>query len=153
MALALLAEILRLGLPAPLGVFALSPLTDLRFTAPSLRDNAASEVVLPAARAGEMAQMYLQGGDAEDPRASPLLADFTGAPPVWLAVGDTEILLDDTRHMAERLRAQGVDVTEVVEHDLPHVWPIFHNLLPEARVTLRQIAGWIRSLSPPPNGS
>ena len=71
----------------------------------------------------------------------------TGASPVWLTAGDTEILLDDTRRMAVVLRDAGVQVSEVIERDLPHVWPIFHNLLPEARHTLRAVAAWMRTLA------
>lgn len=146
LALALLGEILRQGLPAPRGCFALSPLTDLTFSGESMRANAATDVMLPASRAAETARLYLQGASAEDPRASPLFADFTDAPPVWLCAGDSEILLDDTRRMATHLRAQDVWVTEVIEHDLPHVWPFFHNILPEAKATLKDLAAWIRAL-------
>lgn len=149
LALALLGEITRLGLPQPLGTFVLSPLTDLRFCAPSLRDNASSDVVLPAARTGEFAQTYLQGANPDDPRGSPIHAGFKGAGPVRFAVSDSEILLDDSTRMAERLRAQGVTVSFDLQHDLPHAWPLFHNILPEARATLRDIAGWITTLSPP----
>lgn len=146
LALALLGEILRQGLPVPRGCFALSPLTDLTFSGESMRANAATDVMLPASRAAETARIYLQGASAEDPRASPLFADFTDAPPVWLCAGDSEILLDDTRRMATHLRAQDVAVTEVIEHDLPHVWPFFHNILPEAKATLTDLAAWIRAL-------
>mgnify|MGYP005855715175 CR=1 FL=1 len=146
LALAVLGEILRQGLPRPVALFAFSPLTDFTLSGESLRANAASDVMLPADRAPETAQIYLQGASADDPRASPLFADFAGAPPVWLTVGDTEILLDDTRRMAVRLRAQGVAVTETIVHDLPHVWPFFHAVLPEGRATLRALGGWIRRL-------
>lgn len=147
MALALLAEILRLGLPLPLGVFAFSPLTDMGFSGDSVLRNAEADVVLPVSRAQDTAMLYLSDHDPRDPRASPLYADFAGAGPVWMTVGDTEFLLDDTRRMTSRLRAQGVAVTEIVAHDLPHVWPMFHNILPEGRATLRAVAGWINSLS------
>ena len=33
-------------------------------------------------------------------------------------------------------------------HDLLHVWPIFHNTLPEARVTLDALARWITQVPP-----
>ena len=151
--LALLGEITRLGLAPPLGCFAFSPLTDLTFSGESLGRNAKADVVLPASRAPEMGRQYLAGAKADDPRASPLNADFKGAPPVWLAVGSTEILLDDTRRMAARLEADGVAVDCRVEHDLPHVWPLFQGLLPEAMVTLRQVAGWIKALSSRPDES
>lgn len=153
LALVLLAQILDQGLPKPLGLFAFSPLTDLTFSGGSVARNAHADAMLPASRARETAEIYLQGADPTDPRASPLFADFTGAPPVWLTAGDTEILLDDTRRMADTLRHQGADVTERIAHDLPHVWPMFHNILPEARATLRHLARWIRSLSPPSGDS
>ncbi|MBV2359964.1 alpha/beta hydrolase [Thalassococcus sp. CAU 1522] len=153
LALALLGEILSSDRTPPLGLFAFAPLTDMGFTGASVRDNAESEVVLAPERASALAEMVLQGADPDDPRASPLHMEFTGAPPVWLAASDTEILLDDTRRLTARMRAQGVPVDEIIEHDLPHVWPIFHNLLPEARATLDQVAGWISSLSRPSAGS
>lgn len=148
--LALHSLICHEGLMEPLGVFALSPLTDMTYSGESVVSQAEAEVILPAERVDEIADFYLNGGDATDPRVSPLFADFSGASPVWICAGDTEIFLDDTRRMTHRLRSQGVSVTEVIEHDLPHVWPLFHNILPEARKTLDQLAKWIRSLSYPP---
>lgn len=153
LALALLGEILRLGLPLPAGLFAFSPLTDLTFSGASRSENAGADAVLPAERADEMAGMYLPMGGADDPRASPLFADFEGAPPVWLTVGDTEILRDDTLRMAAKLRHQGVDVECRVERDLPHVWPIFQPVLPEAMETLRALSGWLNSLEARKSGS
>ncbi|MEM6371847.1 MAG: alpha/beta hydrolase [Pseudomonadota bacterium] len=141
--LALLAQIIARDAPRPAGVFALSPLTDMTASGESLTTNVHADCVLPVSRLGEARDMYLAGHRPEDPRASPLFADFAGAPPVWLAVGDTEILLDDTRRMAAHLEAQGVDVDMTIERDLPHVWPLFHNLIPEAGATLDQIAAWI----------
>lgn len=148
LALAVLAECLRLELPLPLGLFAFSPLTDMTYSGASLRENAKSDAVLPAERTGDMTEMYLRGADPRDPRASPLFAAFTGGPPIWFTASESEILRDDTRRMAARLREQGVVVTEVMEENLPHVWPIFHNILPEARRTLGILATWISSLSP-----
>ena len=130
--------------PKPGAVFALSPVTDMTFSGESFQRNAGTEALLPGARSGDMASMYLAGHDGADPACSPLFADFPGSPPVWLAVGDGEILLDDTRRMARHLRNQGNSVEERIAHDLPHVWPIFHNILPEARDTLDDLAGWIR---------
>ena len=147
LALALLGEILKHGLRRPAGVFCFSPLTDMTYSGDSMVANRQADVMLPAKRAGELGDMYLQGVSPRDPRASPLFAQMHGAPPVWMAAGDTEILLDDTRRMAARLREQGVDVTEEIEHDLPHVWPAFGPaLLPEAGETLTRLAGWISRL-------
>ena len=147
LALSLLAEITKHGLKKPIGCFAFSPLTDIGFTGESVERNGTSDVVLPVERSDDMAGMYLQGASPRDPRASPLFAAFDGKVPVWIGAGATEILLDDTRRMAAHLRYSGTDVTEVIEDDLPHVWPLFHNLLPEAVTTLKQVANWINSRS------
>lgn len=148
LALALLADLGRCGGPMPAGLFAFSPLTDLTFSGDSIVANAAADVLLPAGREREMARLYLQGGDPLQPGASPLWADFAGAPPVLLLAGDTEILLDDTRRMAARLAAQDVAVVTRIGHDLPHVWPILWRWLPEGDTGLRRTAGWIRQLPP-----
>tara|TARA_R110000765_G_scaffold10984_15_gene35049 strand:- start:120257 stop:121171 length:915 start_codon:yes stop_codon:yes gene_type:complete len=145
LALALLARLSRTGAALPGGLFAFSPLTDLTFSGASLHVNAGRDVMLPALRLSEMAGHYLAGTAADDPEVSPLFADFTGAPPVWITVGDTEILLDDSRRIVGRMRAQGVPVQMHITCDLPHVWPMFHNILPEARATLNDLAGWINS--------
>lgn len=153
LALALLAEIIRLELPKPLGAFAFSALTDCTASGDSIRSNAETDVVLPAERLPDFFEMVLQGADPKDPRISPLFARFHGAPACWLCAGDREILFDDTRRMARRLSEQGVRVTEVIARDLPHVWPIFHLLLPEARATLDEVSDWINGLGRPECGN
>jgi acetyl esterase/lipase len=130
----------------PAGAFAFSPLCDIGFSGASLQENAAQDVVLPASRVRDAADMYLQGASAQDPRVSPLFARFEEAGPVWLCAGTTEILRDDALRMAAHLRGQDVPVTCQIEEDLPHVWPLFHNILPEARQTLRDLAAWIAAL-------
>ncbi|MDU8912903.1 alpha/beta hydrolase [Aestuariicoccus sp. MJ-SS9] len=146
LALAALHEVLRQGLDKPLGVFAFSPLTDMTFSAPSVTENAECDNVLPAGRIGQMIEMFLAGQNPEDPRASPLFGAFKGAPPVWMTVGDTEILRDDAVRMHARLQAQEVESVLSIERNVPHVWPLFHNVLPEAKATLRGLAGWMDGL-------
>ena len=144
LALGLLADLVRSGAAQPAAVFCFSPLTDMTHSGDSFQTNAKVEAILPARRADDMLQTYLAGHAADDPQVSPLFADFQGAVPIWITVGDTEILRDDSRRMVARLTADGVDVTFAEIHDLPHVWPLFHNVLPEARMTLRDVATWIR---------
>ncbi len=131
LALSLLARLIADRAALPAGVFCFSPLTDMTYSGQSLVSNAAREALLPAARAREMAQLYLAGHAADDPMVSPLFGTFAGAPPVWITAGDTEILCDDSRRMVQRLQEAGGRVRYDEKHDLPHVWPIFHNILPE----------------------
>jgi len=143
LAFLLLSDLCRDGVGLPGAVFAFSPLTDMTHSLDSFRTNADAEAVLPAERALEMGQMYLGDHPSADPEISPLRRTYPAAPPIWLTVGDTEILRDDSRALAQALRDQGVAVTFEERHDLPHVWPIFHNFLPEARQTLDDLAEWI----------
>ncbi len=144
LAFGLLAHLREQDAPVPGAVFGFSPLTDMTHGGDSFRENADKDVVLPAQKADHMGQMFLAGQSPRDPRISPIFGTFKGGPPVWITVGDTEILLDDARRLAQVCERDGVDVTLVERHDLPHVWPFFHNILPEARETLDDLALWIK---------
>ncbi|SEQ11604.1 alpha/beta hydrolase [Thalassovita taeanensis] len=142
--LALVAALRQAGAPLPRAAFALSPFTDMSFSGASIQRNARCEVMLPTSRLTELRDMYLQGADPKDPRASPLFGDFNGSGPVLLTVSDAEILEDDSLRMADVLRAQGVHVDLLHRGGLPHVWPMFQRLLPEADRDLAEIARWVK---------
>jgi monoterpene epsilon-lactone hydrolase len=144
LAFGLIATLCADGAAMPGAVFGFSPLTDLTYSGDSFRANAQSDVILPAERAEELAELFLKGQSGREPSVSPLYGRFENAPPAWVTVGDTEILLDDARRLIARLQEDGVEVKLVVEHDLPHVWPIFHNILPEGRRSLDALGQWIR---------
>ncbi len=144
LAFGLLHHLLRTKSALPAAVFGFSPLADLSYSGDSFRENVQADAVLPAASASVLSDMFLGGAPCEDPCVSPLLGSFEGAPPIWITVGDTEILRDDARRLTKLCEGQGCQTTLVEVHDLPHVWPIFHNILPEARQTLDQLGAWIR---------
>ena len=146
LALVMLADLVADGAQLPRGVFALSPVTDLTYSSPSVQENAARDSILPAERAIELRQMYLQGHDPEDPRASPIGGRFQGAPPVFIAASTTEMLRDDGLRMVDHLEQADVNVTLHTGDGLPHVWPLFRPFIPEAEHTLQRIAKWITAL-------
>ena len=128
----------------PAGSFVFSPWTDLALTGESLRANNQSDPILTSDRIGELVDIYLQGADPRDPRASPLYADYPGCTPVLIQLSETEILRDDGLRMAERLRRFGADVEVQKEVSAPHVWQIFDGWLPEARTSLTSVADFIQ---------
>ncbi|MBC7476738.1 MAG: alpha/beta hydrolase [Pseudorhodobacter sp.] len=148
LALALMADLCGRGL-APAGLFAFSPWTDFALTGASLQTNAARDPLLPPGRMPEVVAMVLGCLDARDPRISPLYATYDAPPPVFIQVGVDEILLDDSRRMAEVLRQAGGTVTVQEWPDCPHVWQMLDGYLPEARQALIQTADFIDSLSTP----
>ncbi|RTL71584.1 MAG: alpha/beta hydrolase [Hyphomicrobiales bacterium] len=139
LALVTAAEIRDQGLPAPAGIIAFSPWTDLAATGSSVDANARSCAMFRPAGLRKAADVYLAGQDACDPRASPLYADLAGLPPMLLFASRHELLLDDTLRLAEKAKAAGVDVEVVLRDRLLHVWPIFVHLLPEAREAMQDV--------------
>ncbi|HHS93807.1 MAG TPA: alpha/beta hydrolase [Rhodobacterales bacterium] len=148
LALGLLAELLAQG-TSPAGLFAFSPVTDLTFSGESITANADADAVLPVERRADLVRLYLQGAAPDDPRASPLFASFRNPPPVFLQFSKTEVLADDSRRMAERLRAAGGTVIIDAWPDAPHVWVLFDGQVPEARQALKRAAAFIVPLVEP----
>jgi acetyl esterase/lipase len=92
-----------------------------------------------------MAQYYLAGTPATDPLASPIYADLTGLPTLFVQVSDSEVLLDDSRRLVESARTAGVETLLQIWPGVPHGWQIFAPFLPEARDALRQASDFIAS--------
>ncbi len=134
------------GLPLPAGLVLFSPWTDLAATGASLETNKRSCVMFTPGSIREAAAVYLNGADARDPRASPLYANLAGLPPMAIYASLHELLRDDGSRLAERARAAGVAVHLVVRPRMPHVWPVFVRLIPEAREAVADVARWVHSL-------
>ena len=127
----------------PACVIAFSPWTDLTLSGASLARLARRDAFLPAVRLAEIRDQYLAGADPADPRASPHLGRFGGAPPVLIQASRAEILLDDARLMAARLEADGAPVSLDLVRGVPHVWQAYHARLPEAAAALDRAAAFL----------
>jgi len=149
LALALLSHLCRTG-AVPAGCVLFSPWTDLTLTGTSLAANLDADRVLPGERISEVVGMYLQGADPSDARASPMLADYPNCPPVFIQAAETEILFEDARRMAEKLRSSGAQVTFDQWPDLPHVWVMGQGWLPEADQALARAATFMTAQLPSP---
>ena len=129
----------------PNAAIGISAWTDMAVTGESITTRAdADPLITDAAMIKLMAAAYVSGGNAEDPLASPVYADYAGLPPLLLQVGDAEVLLDDTRRVTERARAAGVDVTEEVWDEMFHVWHAFAPMLPEGREAISRIGEFVK---------
>lgn len=131
------------GEPLPLAAVCLSPWVDLEGASASLHARAHLDPVIDRERLLKMAAHYLGGEDPRHPLASPVHADLTGLPPLFIQVGTAEVLFDDAARLAERARLAGVSVTLDAWEELIHVWQIFP-MLPEAREAIERIARFVR---------
>ncbi|SDA57677.1 alpha/beta hydrolase [Mesorhizobium qingshengii] len=120
--LSILASDKTKGLVQPVGAAAMSPWTDLALTGDSFETRAEADPIFTRGVLQGFADMYLQGQDATNPKASPLHAELNGLPPIRIDVGDHEVLLADSVRYADRARAAGAEVTLSVWEGMPHVF-------------------------------
>jgi epsilon-lactone hydrolase len=127
----------------PAGVICCSPWVDLTITADTYDTNAESDKLFSRTSAEEAAPAYLGGADPMNPIASPLFGDWDGAPPLLILVGDAEVLLDDSRKLADVAKSAGVDVTLSVYPEMPHIWTMSYPAFPEAVEGVTEMAEFV----------
>jgi len=131
------------GLALPACGVLLSPSTDLTMSGPSAQYNEAADPMFSAGSGDLLPDIYCPCTERSHPWLSPLFGEWHGLPPLYFLAGSTEMLLDDSVRACDRARQAGVDARIDVWVDLPHVFPLF-GFLPEARVALERISGFIR---------
>ena len=97
-------------------------------------------------RAGEIYWTAYSGGQNidTDPYAAPLhAASLAGLPPALVVLGGCDMLRDEGRAYAARLRDEGVEVDEVCYPDQPHGFINFG--FPAAAKAFEHIGGWLRA--------
>lgn len=130
--------------PLPAGLVCLSPWVDLRLTSDTFRTNHDSDRLFSVESARTAAQMYLAGVDPEDPLVSPVVADWSCAPPALVLVGGTEVLLGDSLALSRSMAIHGVDVELNVFSEMPHIWMTNYPAFPEAVRAVDLIASFCR---------
>lgn len=139
------------GDPLPDAAVLLAPWTDLAVPvlAPGVARLSAGDPDGSARRRElqALAALYLAGGTADDPRASPVHADLHGLPPVFVQLGSDDVLIDDSLRLHAALRAAGVDALLEVWDDMPHVFQRFATL-PEAADAIERIAAFVARVAP-----
>lgn len=144
LALALVLRLRERGSPLPGAMALFSPWTDLATTGASARDNESKDPIFTRRALKLAARQYLGRASARDPFASPLYAELSGLPPLLIHVGADELLLDDSRRLAERASAAGVEVDLTIWPDVPHGWQLGAAFMPEARRSLVEAAEFLK---------
>lgn len=143
--LALLASLADAGLPFPAGAIPISPWADLSCSADTWTTKAGTDMILAKERLTEMAALYAQGADVADPRVSPVNADYTGFPPLYIQASGHETLLDDALDVARVAANAGVEVRLDVFPEMQHVFQYCTGTVPEADAAVAALAAWVRS--------
>ena len=132
------------GLPQPVAALLLSPWTDLTHSGDSHQTRAAADPLVKTDDLDALAASYLQGGDLKSDTASPMFADLSGIAPLYIQVGDAEILLSDSLDFADKARSAGVEVKLDQYPGMIHMWPYFWPLLTEARDACNKLAAFCK---------
>lgn len=84
-----------------------SPWVDFAVTGETMVSNQGKEALFSKDWVKDMAGIFLGGSSPQDPYANPLHADLSGLGPVYIQVGGHELLLDDSRRLAEHAEKGG----------------------------------------------
>ncbi|WP_427118135.1 alpha/beta hydrolase [Pseudarthrobacter scleromae] len=119
LALTLLQGAAAEDLPMPAVLIAVHPWADLSLSGDSSRANKGRDILVYS-ELEQAAAWYAGGRDLQDPAVSPLFGSFEGFPRTYIFAGSRDLILDDTRRVAARMRAAGVDVHLDVFPGAPH---------------------------------
>jgi len=143
LALAILALMVAEG-RSPVGAATISPWTDLALEGESMVSRAEADPLLSRETLAGAVLQYLGGNDPKDARVSPLYGDQHGLPPVRLHVGEDEVLLDDSRRYAERIKAAGGICDVHIWAGMTHVFPSSVGMLEASGKALDDMGDFLR---------
>ncbi len=131
--------------PLPGAIICLSPWVDLTSSGESYCKNKEVDPYLSVQGVRDAALMYAgKENSLDDPLVSPVFADLTGFPPLFIQAGNHEILQSDAELLAKQARQAGVKVTIKVWDGMWHVWQISGDKLPEAKKAINEIGDFIK---------
>jgi epsilon-lactone hydrolase len=123
----------------------ISPWNDLAGTGESLETNVGKDALFTKDWIAQLAAGFLNGQNPRDELHMPMHADLSGFGPLYIQVGDQELLLDDSRMLAARAREAGVEVRLDEFPDQQHSLQMAAGRAPEADDAIDRLAAWAQS--------
>ena len=128
----------------PDGLMLFSPWTDLTCSGETYQTKAKYDPMFTTNMPRDSAKNYVPDGvEKTDPYISPLYGNFTNLPRTLILVGENEILLDDSRLLAQKANKSGVDIEIDIWPNMFHDWWLFGSFIPETIQVLDKAANWI----------
>jgi monoterpene epsilon-lactone hydrolase len=140
LALSLLIRLRELGETLPHGAIAISPWANLSASSATGHHR---DLWLSREHLRRWAKYYVGDADPCDPLVSPALADLSGLSPLFVLVGEDELLADDARRLAESARSAGTEVRVLVGQGMQHDWPLTLPWLGESRRAWQAMAAFV----------
>jgi acetyl esterase/lipase len=132
--------------PMPAAAFFLSPVTDwVGLQGESYQSRAGVDPLVFRRQCQFTASQYVGDHPLDDPLLQPATMDLSGLPPMWIQVGDHEVLLSDAERLAEGAAEAGVEVDFKVWPGLWHVFQGAARMVPEAKESLTELGRFVRA--------
>lgn len=132
------------GDPLPRAALLLSPWLDVSGNGESMTTHADKDPWFKPEHMDVLRTYYCDEEQKLDPLASPVYGDFSGLPPIYIQVGEDEILLSDSTRAAQRIEAVGGTVELEIWPSLWHVFQVFVHQVPEARQAVGKLGDYVR---------
>lgn len=133
------------GEQMPCAAFFMSPVTDwVTFEGESYVTRAGLDPLVNPAQCRYTSSLYAGKQTDDDPLLRPTVMSLAGLPPLWIHVGDHEVLLSDAKRLAERALQDGVEVEFKAWPGLWHVFQTAARYVPESRRSLQDLGGFLR---------
>ena len=130
----------------PDGLVLFSPWTDLTCSRETYETKAKYDPMFTTNMTKDSANIYVpEDVKKTDPYISPIYGNFTNLPRTLVLVGGNEILLDDSRHFAQKAKESGVDIEIDIWPSMFHDWWLFGSFIPETKQVLDKVANWINN--------
>lgn len=147
LAMALCHYLLDNGRKLPAGVVAMSPWADLTASGKSYKENFEIDPLFGNTRDSLVFDsVYIGDNDPENPYISPMFGEFAGFPPMLIQVGTHEMLLSDSRTVAEKAKAAGVKVRLSEYEGMFHVFQMAATLMPESKRAWAEVGRFLETL-------
>lgn len=144
LALALLGDLDRAGLPLPAAVYLSSPLVDLSAESAMRGDETRPDPVTPPQMVARTNKAYAGDTPFTDPRLDVPAADTSNWPPMLIQVGETECLTAENQALAERVNKAGGHCELQLWPAQTHGFPFNGlNRIPEAQTALDYAATFL----------
>jgi len=132
------------GDPLPAAACLLSPWLDLAANGDSMTTRAEKDPWFQPEDMPIVAAYYCREEELTHPLVSPVYADLSGLPPLYIQVGEDEILLSDSTRAAEKVRAAGGEVEIEIWPGMWHVFQAFLVQVPESKKAVKKIGSYVR---------
>jgi acetyl esterase/lipase len=142
LSLALMQKLRENDKPQPRAVALMSPWTDLTMSGKSYKERYDRDPMIDAEKIVDAIDFYCPNQDKKNPLISPLFADLTGFPPMFVQVGSEEVLFDDSEKLVQKAKKAGIQTEFEIWDGMAHVFQMAHGFVPESQAALKNMAGF-----------